>query len=78
LTWACAIRTASGPSLRTVSAIVPGLSTVFSIASSSTGGPRRSPSPGPPSAANAAIAAAIKASGASASSHPGSCRVAVT
>ena len=47
LTWACAMATASGPSLRTVSSIVPGRSTVFSTASSSAGGPRRSPSPGP-------------------------------
>ena len=32
--------------------MMPGLSTVRSIASSSTGGPRRSPRPGAPSAAN--------------------------
>ena len=34
-----------------------------SIASSSTGGPRRSPRPGAPSAANSPIASAISASG---------------
>ena len=46
LTWTCATDTASGPSLRTVKAISPGDNTVRSTASSSAGGPRRSPSPG--------------------------------
>ena len=54
MTWATV--TASGPSLRTVSSIVPGLSFVRSKESSSTGGPRRSPRPGPSSATNAPIA----------------------
>ena len=69
LTWTWATVTASGPSLRTVSSITPGSSTVRSTASSSTGGPRRSPSPGAPSAANSPIAIAISASGTSPADH---------
>ncbi len=72
----CATVTASGPSLRTVSAIVPGLSFVRSKESSSTGGPRRSPRPGPSRAMNEPIASAISSSGTTASSQPGTRRVA--
>ena len=59
LTTACAIVTASGPSLRTVSSITPGVSFVRSTASSSAGGPRRSARPGPSSTTKAPIATAI-------------------
>ena len=68
-TWATS--TGSGPSLRRVSSIVPGRSTVRSTATSSTGGPVRSPSPGPPSRAKPPIATAIRASGIAPSAQAG-------
>ena len=74
LTIAWLIVTASGPSLRTVSSMLPGCSSVRSIASSSTGGPLRLPSPGPSSSAKAAITAAIRTSGISPSSQAGAVR----
>ena len=76
LTCACAMRTASGPSLRTVSSIDPGSSTVRSTASSSTGTPLRSPSPGPSSSGEAPMAATISSSGTRPSSQAGARRVA--
>src|SRR5829696_693998 len=71
LTWAWAMRTTSGPSLRTVSSITPGRSAVRSTASSSAGGPRRSPSPGPSRAAKAPTAARTSSSGMSPATHAG-------
>ena len=71
LTTACAIVTASGPSLRTVSSITPGVSFVRSTASSSAGGPRRSASPGPSSTAKAPMATMISTSGTSPRSQVG-------
>ncbi len=71
MTTTCAIETGSGPSLRTVSSIAPGTSFVRSIASSSAGGPVRSPRPGPPSAENAPTAAMISSSGTRPSTHEG-------
>ena len=65
------MRTASGPSLRTVSWISPGRRTVRSTASSSTGRPLRSPRPGAPSAANTPTAIAIRTSGTTARTHDG-------
>jgi hypothetical protein len=70
-THGCEIRTASGPSLRTVSSITPGDSAVRSTTRSSAGGPRRSASPGPSSSAKAATAATISSSGTSPSAHTG-------
>src|SRR3954452_1568974 len=61
--------TSSGPSLRTVSSISPGRSTVRSTANCSTAGPRRSPSPGSSNARNTPMASVIRASGSSANSH---------
>src|SRR4029079_3380302 len=72
-TWA--MRTASGPSLRTVSSIAPGSSRGRSTASASGGGPRTSPRPGAPSATNAPIAAVSSTSGSRPSSHAGAGRV---
>ena len=74
MTTTCATETASGPSLRTVSSIAPGTSFVRSIASSSAGGPVRSPRPGPPSAENAPTAAMMSSSGTSPSTHDGDAR----
>ena len=71
LTTTCATDTASGPSLRTVSAISPGESCARSTASSSAGGPRRSPSPGASRAANSPIPPTISSSGTSPSTHTG-------
>src|SRR3954471_7025524 len=71
-TWA--MRTASGPSLRTDSSIAPGSSRVRSTASASAGGPRRSPRPVAPSTTNAAIAAVSSTSGSRPSSHAGAGR----
>ena len=54
-----------------MSSITPGVSFVRSTASSSTGGPRRSLSPGPPSSAKAPTASMMRRSGISPSSHAG-------
>src|SRR4051812_16878961 len=74
LTTTWAMRTASGPSLRTVSSMMPGTSRVRSTASASAGGPRRSPRPGAPSSTNAPMAAASSRSGSTPSSHAGAAR----
>src|ERR671918_110696 len=63
--------TASGPSLRSVRSISLGRSSVRSMASSSAGGPVRSPSPAPSRTANSTPATAIRRRGTSPSSHVG-------
>ena len=61
MTNTCAIRTGSGPVLRRVRSIRPGVSSARSTASSSTGGPSRSGSESPPATASAISTAAISA-----------------